>query len=172
MIQLPQATESVEYRRLSDFQDYCVGSDGSAWSSKSGQWKRLKVIVSDGAYPSIIPRDGPRFRRYNIHTLILRLFRGPPPTGHEASHLDGNRLNWRLDNLEWETRPANNQRKTQHGTQLLGTRNHQVKLSESRVLQIRALLSSGHGVNQLARTFDVSPALISGIKNRKRWTHV
>lgn len=64
----------------------------------------------------------PRPRDVSIHCLVLEAFIGPRPDGHQASHLDGDRTNNRLDNMRWETRSQNNRRKYQHGTMPVGDR--------------------------------------------------
>ena len=45
--------------------------------------------------------DGAREEEY-VHTLVLEAFVGPRPRNHNASHIDGNRFNLRLDNLKWK----------------------------------------------------------------------
>lgn len=44
-----------------------------------------------------------------IHTLVAEAFLGPPPTSkHEVNHIDGNKKNPSIDNLEWVTHRVNN----------------------------------------------------------------
>lgn len=59
-----------------------------------------------------------------IHHLVLEAFCGPRPCGHEASHRNGDKSDNRATNLAWETPKQNNARKNEHGTALVGMRNH------------------------------------------------
>ena len=47
-----------------------------------------------------------RFRRL-VHHLVTDAFLGPPPAGMERNHIDGNRRNNALTNLEYVTRSGN-----------------------------------------------------------------
>ena len=50
-----------------------------------------------------------------VHTFIWRAFNGPIPEGYEVDHIDNNRLNFRLDNLQLLTKSANNQKSYDSG---------------------------------------------------------
>ena len=54
------------------------------------------------------------------HIVVLEAFAGVRPEGHQASHLNGNRTDNRIENLVWETPLQNNRRKALHGTQPAG----------------------------------------------------
>ena len=43
----------------------------------------------------------------DVHTLVLRAFVGPPPSGHEALHNNHTPADNRLSNLRWGTRSEN-----------------------------------------------------------------
>jgi hypothetical protein len=63
-------------------------------------------------------------RSVNVHTLVLRTFRGEPPPGHQAAHDSGDRRDNRVKNLLWKTRQANEADKRRHGSYLAGVRTH------------------------------------------------
>lgn len=42
-----------------------------------------------------------------VHTLVSKLFLGPKPSGLEINHIDGNKLNNHVDNLEYVTKSQN-----------------------------------------------------------------
>lgn len=47
-------------------------------------------------------------KHYSVHRLVLLNFLGDAPTiNHIVNHIDGNKLNNRLDNLEWATQSEN-----------------------------------------------------------------
>lgn len=49
---------------------------------------------------------------------------------------------------------------------------HMIKLDETLVAQIKALLRNEVSVRQVARRFDVAPGTISDIKSGRCWGHV
>jgi hypothetical protein len=53
-------------------------------------------------YPYITLSKGGKIKGYSIHRLVARAFLGEPPEGKpEVNHIDGNRADSRLQNLEW-----------------------------------------------------------------------
>jgi hypothetical protein len=63
-------------------------------------------------YPKVtVYRDGIQLA-LNIHRLIAATFLGPCPVGHQVNHIDGNKNNPHLDNLEYVT-PSENIRHAQ-----------------------------------------------------------
>ena len=105
----------VEYRDLTEFPGYRVGSDGSVWSRRDfnggigGQWSRLSDRPTKKGYVKVGLRKDGRYAVIEAHALILRAFIGPCPPGMEACHENGVKWENRLENLRWDTH-ANNQR--------------------------------------------------------------
>lgn len=58
---------------------------------------------------------GKEYRKY-VHRLVLEAFVGDCPEGMETRHLNGNRKDNRLENLQWGTVVENHHDKLQHGT--------------------------------------------------------
>lgn len=108
-----------------------------------------------------------------VHRLVCAAFHGPAPSPlHEAAHGDGNKDNNTPGNLRWATKAENQRDRLAHGTDSRGERHPMVKLTEADVAAIRReprLRGSGRS---LARTFGVTPAAISAIRNGKLWRHV
>lgn len=109
---------------------------------------------------------------WKVHEVVLRTFAGPRPSQqHEASHLNGNRADPRLENLLWETTTKNACRKREHGTMPIGERAYHARLTASAVLEIRAGNGRGHAA-AMARKYGVSHNAISKVLRRQTWTHI
>ena len=52
----------------------------------------------------------------SIHQLVLEAFVGPKPDGLQGRHLNGNRLDNQLINLQWGTPSENQKDSIRHGT--------------------------------------------------------
>lgn len=133
----------------------------------------LNLMVDTGGYRSVglslLGFQPPK----RVSSLVLEAFKGTRPKGYEASHLDGDKSNDSVDNLIWETHKANCGRRTEHCTEVKGSRNGNSKLTEVKVLKIRNLWAvRDFTMTQLAVRFKVSVATISRILNRKIWTHL
>jgi HNH endonuclease/NUMOD4 motif len=119
-----------------------VGYEGLYEVSDLGRVKSLEkvVVVGKGAkrwypeqimktgsgksYPvATLHRDGKGTPR-KVHTLVLEAFVGPCPPGEEACHWNDIRTDNRLENLRWDTRPANRQDSVRNGKHWLAARTH------------------------------------------------
>jgi hypothetical protein len=108
-----------------------------------------------------------------IHRLVLETFVGPRPPGMECRHKDGNKLNNKLDNIEWATHDVNESDKYIHDTIMYGSKNGFSKLTEEDVIEIRLLWKTGKFTQwALAHRFNVHQFCIWSIIHRKSWKRV
>lgn len=164
-----------------------TGWEGYYQISNFGRLKSLKrpFVPKDRILKSCIDmhdylfaglfRDGNRLSCSKIHRLVLEAFIGLRPAGLEGRHIDGNKRNNRLDNLEWATHKVNELDKYKHDTIMCGSKNGYAKLTESAVLEIRALWKKSrftYNQSVLARMFNVGQYCIWSIIHRKRWKHI
>lgn len=110
-----------------------------------------------------------------IHRLVASAFLTPDPGKNQVNHIDGNKENNELSNLEWCT-PGENQRHAfDNGLKIAnkGTDVPSSKLTELEVIEIRSRYAKG-GVSQykLAEKYEVTQSAISDIISRKRWKHI
>lgn len=104
-----------------------------------------------------------------VTRLICEELEGPPPTeDHEAAHSCGHEWCCNKRHLRWATRLENEGDKLEHGTRVQGEKSHLAKLTESEVLQIRALQGT-LSMAALGRRFNVTPSNIRAIHRRLSW---
>lgn len=105
-----------------------------------------------------------------IHRLVAEYFIPNPDNKPCVNHIDGNPANSRVDNLEWCTYRENVDHARRTGLMNdYGERSVNAKLTKEAIKEIRKKQLSGR---ELAKKFKVSPSLICGIINGKRWKHV
>jgi len=105
-----------------------------------------------------------------VHRVVLETFVGPCPNGMVARHLDGDRKNNRLSNLEWSTQKENLADRVAHGTAPIGENNPACILTEIDVKFIKHWLDSGRWtMPEIASKFGVSPSAIANIKYGYAW---
>ena len=74
-------------------------------STRPGRLRRPGL--SDNGYLVLRLSEGGKCRSYNVHRLVLETFCGLPAPGFEADHLNADRADNRLSNLEWVTKAEN-----------------------------------------------------------------
>lgn len=107
--------------------------------------------------------------------MLLRTFVSEPEPGQECRHLNGNRLDNRLENLRWGTVKENAQDRQRHGTQARGEDVYTAKLTEQDVLDIRVRLKQANGSLRhadLAAEYGVHPGTITSVARGEAWDHV
>jgi len=164
------------WRKIPGFTRYCISSMGRInsvrYKGKSKSRLLTLTVGMDGYYRvSIYNRAGER-KSVRVNRLVLLAFKGSGKN-KDAAHLNGDRLDNRLVNLKWATRAENHGHKRAHGTDQVGTRNSNARLTERDVRQIRRLYAAGKydGV-QLAKRYGVRHPTIYSILNRRLWPHV
>lgn len=130
----------------------------------------LKRTLNRNGYLCAELWKGGRRKKRVVGGLVLEAFRCPRPPKHQASHIDGNRQNNRLENLMWETQVDNEKRKVGHGTKIRGSRIGTAKLDEKKVRAIKDEPDTPGGV--LATRYGVSRSTIQSIRRGDTWAHI
>jgi len=148
---------------------YYVTTLGRVWSSKSDRF--LRPSVSSNGYLVVSLSHVGRRQSFTVHGLVVRAFLGPKPPSMEVNHRDGNRINNRLDNLEYVTRRYN----IRHAFALQlyrrdGVHNARARLTPDQVIEIRQCWASGGWTHaELARSYGVNRKTIGDIIHSRTW---
>jgi len=126
-----------------------------------------------GRYRGVALCDGVgKARKTYVHRMVMGAFGGSRPSGCEVRHLDGDRLNNRIDNLAWGTRAENMQDMVRHGRTQRGEKFYGTHLTDLDVVHIRQLAEAGMPRGELALMYGLSAGGIHHIVSRERWAHV
>jgi len=148
---------------------YYLYRDGKVFSRKSGKF--LKGSIRGGYRRVTLYVDGYR-EVYNVHQLVMRVFGEylAPSDKHEINHIDGNKTNNCIDNLEWVTRSQNIKHAYDNG--LIPDRNlsnnSNSRLSLQDRLKIIELKENGKSTKYLAKMYQVHPTTINRVLTRDK----
>ena len=149
---------------------YRITESGKIWSDRHSKFLTDKIANTGyGMIEYYI--DGIRKRR-NIHRILAELFIPNPENKPEVNHIDGNKLNNSLSNLEWVTHAENMQHANRTGlikNRLNGSDVHFAKLNEQKVKEIR---QSPLSARKLSKIYGIAHQNIRQIKIGKTWAHV
>lgn len=126
-----------------------------------------------GYVATTLRQDGRRLC-IRVHTLVANAFLSKPESNEPlcVNHIDGDKANNRVDNLEWATFRENNEHAVSTGLHNLKGEKHPVaKLSESDVLEIRELYKTC-SQRYIAERFNVKRRHLSDVITGKCWGHL
>jgi len=89
-------------KEIPGFENYSVSTEGCVFS----RFRQLKPSTSTG-YASVTISNGKEKKNLQIHRLVATLFIRNPKNLEIVNHIDGNKLNNDISNLEWVTRKGN-----------------------------------------------------------------
>lgn len=153
---------------------YEVDSSGRVFSVVQSRFKRketLKPCEKNGYLAVNLYKEGKR-KQYYVHRLIAEAFIPNPENMKEVNHIDCNKHNNSVENLEWCNRIFNLEHSYKNGLKRRGELHGGHKLTETQVCQIRQLLSNSVEQKEIARLFHVSQSTISTIKTARHWKEV
>lgn len=174
----------IEYKPVTGFPGYRVGSDGSVWTAWTrhvkpmvvvfivDRWKRLKTRGDHHGKCRVgLYREG-RSHSTFVHRLVLYEFVGECPIGMVACHNDGDGTNNAVSNLRWDTPAGNEADKVAHGTKTEGEKVGTSVLTEDNVRSMRRLRDEGESIRSLARKFGVHQKTAQSVIHNRTWKHL
>lgn len=103
-----------------------------------------------------------------VHRLVAEAFIQNYEKKPEVNHIDGNKMNNAVDNLEWVTRAENQKHAVDNGLQPKPAKTYQGKFTAEQRDEIKRLWDSGmFSRRQLSKKFSVSHTCINDIINDK-----
>jgi hypothetical protein len=133
----------------------------------------LKPCISKYGY-MLIDLKLDIYKKYSVHRLVLEMFNPIVNMDkYQVNHIDGDKTNNNINNLEWVTREENMQHAMKIGlfnpNNRCGEKHPLCKLSHNDIEQIRDILNTKkYTQHSIAKIFNVSDATISEIKTGKK----
>jgi hypothetical protein len=150
---------------------YKIYKDGRIWSRRSKRF--LKEQTDHYGYRYYILCIDSKLKNKTTHRWLWESFVGAVPKGKQINHIDGNKLNNSLDNLELSTPKENIQHAWRMGLcrRSLGSKTNNSKLLECDIAKIFRLHKRGLSQCKIAKKFSVTQSNISRILNKQTWRH-
>ena len=95
----------AEWRTVADHDGYSVSDSGDVRNDRTG--KHLKPIRFSSGYAFVTLCDDSGHHKKTVHRLVASAFLDNPRGCRQINHIDGDKLNNRVDNLEWCTQSEN-----------------------------------------------------------------
>lgn len=151
---------------------YFATTDGKIFSYPKKTRKGTREITPNkGAHYYLIDlcKDG-KVKKHLVHRLIAETFIPNPQNKPQVNHIDGNKLNNKVENLEWCTRSENQKHSIRIGLRTCkGEKNSQSKINSEIALLI---FKDKRQYKEISKQYSISIPTISDIKRGYSWTHV
>jgi hypothetical protein len=161
--------EGYDGYKISNFGN-CIGISG----------KLLKNRDNGNGYHYLCLYKNKKPKYIGLHRVVAYSFLRESGKNLVVNHIDGNKKNNTISNLELVTQNQNAQHTKKLGRTTFGTKNSICKLKEDDVIYIRnnykksltGNASGGGNLHQLAKDFNVSPSSILNIIQLKTWNYL
>ena len=154
--------------------NYYITDDGKVWSERTQKF--LSFQYDKNGYVKVQMRSTDnKSHRYSVHRLVLENFKPVENMENlQVNHIDGNKQNNKLDNLEWCTPSENQKHAFKMGLQKArtGEKSNLSKLTEQDVKKFFELRSQGLTQKEIGNILGCSDSNISAILRGKSWKQV
>lgn len=156
---------------------YEISSEGNIKTLQhfayGGHGKRQKILVKEkirthcsfvGGYAIIKLVKRSRMSSDLVHRMVAKHFIPNPENKPQVNHKDGNKLNNRVDNLEWNTAQEN----TKHAFKCGIKNNSIIKRSPLCNEIVLEIFNSKLSLGELSKQYDLPKLTVQSIKSGKR----
>ena len=91
------------WANVPNFNDYQVSNFGRVRSYKNNELRIIKGWIQNTGYLTVALNN----KKYSVHRLVAEVFVHKPNGKNVVNHIDGNKLNNNVENLEWCTLTEN-----------------------------------------------------------------
>lgn len=156
-----------QWRQIDDTR-YEISDKGRVRNSIKGNI--LKGSKHNHGYRSVCLRIDNKDSYKLIHRLIASAFIPNNDSKKDCiNHIDGDKLNNSISNLEWCTKAENNKHACQAGLRKGG---NSIQITEAQVLEARKLYDEGLRVSQISKKFQLDWNVIDNIIKRKTYKNI
>jgi hypothetical protein len=166
--------EGEIWMKIPSYNNYYVSNLGSIKNIKTkNKLKGTVRGIPPKNYLFVQLSENNKQKFFFVHTLVMLAFVGTKLKGIVINHINGDKGDNRLCNLEYCTQSYNRKQDFIKGRQSLsGEKNTQAKLNESDVLKILELRRLGNTYLEMSKKYKVAVSCIQRIINGKGWVHV
>lgn len=156
--------------KIQGFEDYFIDKLGNVTSFKNKKHIKKAIRIKDGYGFVKLQYSIGKGKYYSVHRLVAITYIENPENKPEVNHINGNKSDNRIENLEWVTKKENAQHAIKTGLiKQRGQDNKRAKLSNEDVIKIRLDTRSQR---KIAIDYNINHTIIQGIKAGTRWQHV
>lgn len=165
--------KSVE---IKNYPSYLIYEDGRVYSKKTKRF--LKQCLNRGGYFIVnLSKKGEKPKSHRVHRLVAENLLPPAPEDRkDVNHIDGDKTNNHVSNLEWSNKVLNGVHAHKLGLnkspELRGEDHGCCVLTEADILNIRALKLQKVSNAEIAKIYNISKTHVWRIVTKQSWSHI
>lgn len=172
-----------KWKLVDGWPGYEVSSKGRVRRTLTGLVRRgvkagrlMTVTLNSWGYPTVYLKNLTKRTGVHVHRLVAIAFISPPPTAdHRVNHINSDKMDPRVENLEWVTHAENMQHayrsgavKVKAGSRTNENAHHKV-LTWEMVRSIKKAVAQGQTMVSLAAKYKVGYRTVTQVIDGTRW---
>ena len=161
-------------KKIKNWELYTIDEFGKVKNTKTNKY--LKGAINSKGYLKVELHLNKKIKKFFVHRLVAEYFVENPLNKEQVNHIDGNKLNNNMNNLEWVTNQENRNHAIKNNLtkNLCGEEAPWSKLTKKDVIFIRSEYDKKETFNakKLSKKFKVSTSQILLVAKRKSWKSV
>lgn len=164
-------------KQINGFLNYMISDTGFVLSIISDKdhpdGRILKPGTKSAGYKYVnLWGDDNQMHPWTIHRLVALHFIPNPDNKPCVNHINGNKSDNRVENLEWVTHKENHVHARSIGLFPVGEARPESRLKEPEIITIRQMYSDGYTMVSIAQKYLVAPTTVRNIIHRITWKHI
>lgn len=151
--------------------NYLIYSDGRVYSNYVSRF--MSTPIDNSRYRRVnfkIPSLNKKTVKYLVHRLVAQTFIPNPLNLGYVNHIDGDKLNNDVSNLEWVTASENQKHAYRIGLKSsAGVKNSRSILNETQVLAIHDRMLLGESSSGIAKDLKLGLSMVENIRAHRTW---
>jgi len=150
---------------------YLVSNFGRIKSMPNKSWNSERILKPlKQTYCFIDLCKDAKVKKFTIHRIVAKAFILNNQYKPDVNHINGDKHDNRVENLEWVTKSENQKHAAKLGLiNCKGSRNSQSKLTEDIVI---AIFNSNKRTSELSKEYNITQSTICDISKGRSWTHI
>lgn len=158
-------------QKITNGYNYYVNHEGKLFNPKG---KEITTCVNNCGYYTVRLWKENKSRVFTLHRLVALALIPNPLNKEMVNHIDGNKKNNCVSNLEWVTRSENTLHSYRIGLQVskLGSEHHSSIHDDSLIHSICKMIEQGYKAREISDSLNVPVYIIKNIKYQGSWKHI
>ncbi|MBD3880043.1 MAG: HNH endonuclease [Quinella sp. 1Q5] len=153
-----------EWKPIPDWQGYEVSNFGRVKSFKTKP-RIMKPAFDKGGYLQAVLSEDDKAKFFRVNRLVALCFIPNPENKPHVNHIDGNKFNNHVSNLEWATPKENQRHAAKLGLIKSGADNYQAAFTNEQVLYHSRRKTPSFSYGDISRTIEKNILRVYNVEN-------